>query len=147
MRTGGIFFSGEWDLAVLRQPGLPQAANTAPSSTQYYEVLNDALHSRGIQSVIHQIPTYLHNTGNFHHIQPSVMYVPIGRWHDDPRLKDLGGRLQWVQSRFADSTKPFLREIGHTQAYVDALVQNFVDELGTVDGLVGAYHMVHAIKA
>lgn len=150
LRSGGLFLSGEWDVAVCFPPGDPRAANPTlyiPASMQFYQVLNLALEDRGIRTVVSHIPNYLNNTGAFREVVSSSISVPVGTWSSDPRMNELGRGFLAIQSRFADSVKPFLRQMGHAQVYVDALVQNFVDELRMMDGLVGTYHLVYAIKA
>ncbi|KAF9446856.1 S-adenosyl-L-methionine-dependent methyltransferase [Macrolepiota fuliginosa MF-IS2] len=150
LRPGGIFLSCEWDLGVSFHPDSPHATETAlhaPASTQFYQVLNAALESRGIRTVMSQITGYLHESSAFDDIQPNAFYVPVGTWHDNPRMQDLGRGFLATQSRLADSVKPFLKQVGHPQAYVDGLVREFVEELRTTDGLVGTYRLVHGIKS
>lgn len=150
MRPGGLYLSGELDNAVFFHPDTPQASNPglhAPASTLFFQVVNAALQSRGIDPSVNQIVTHLQNTGAFSNIEQIIFPIPIGRWHDDPRRQELGTMLQAILWRFADSVKPMLRHAGHPQAYIDGLVQNFGDEMDTTHGLFGAYHVVQAIRS
>ena len=119
----------------------------APASTQFFQVVNDALLARGIQPSVNRIHIYLQNTGAFNNIESQIIYIPIGRWHDEPTMQGLGSAFQTILWRFSDSVKPMLLEAGHSQAYVDALSRNFGEEIGTVQGLFGAYHIVKAFKS
>jgi hypothetical protein len=74
------------------------------------------------------------------------MFIPVGAWHSDPRLADLGGKLQEIQTRFADSVKPLLGDMGNSEEFIEALTSSFVNEIASVGGLVAAYHYVHATK-
>jgi hypothetical protein len=148
---GGIFFSGEWELRVRHQPDSQQPVNGEhndlyPSSTQFYQVVNAAIQNLGIVTDVGRISDYLAESGLFHQIQSNTIHFPVGVWPNDQRLADLGVKLQGIQTRFADSVKPLLRDMGNAEQSIDALAANFVHEIRTNTGLVAAYHYVHAIR-
>ncbi|XP_006455904.1 hypothetical protein AGABI2DRAFT_195215 [Agaricus bisporus var. bisporus H97] len=151
LRSGGVFFSGEWELKARHQLDSRQPAGGAfddpcPLSRRFFQVVNAALESRGILTDVSLISGYLHDTGDFHHIQSSSMFIPVGGWHDDPRLADLGAKLHFVQTRFADSIKPLLRQMGNSEDFIEGLTSGFVNEIGSVVGIVAAFHYVYAIR-
>lgn len=74
------------------------------------------------------------------------MFIPVGGWHDDPRLADLGAKLHFVQTRFADSIKPLLRQMGNSEDFIEGVTSDFVNEIGSVVGIVAAFHYVYAIR-
>lgn len=136
----------EWERAILFHPDRPEAddhALHAPASIHFCQVLNAALASQGIQTVISEIPNYIQGTGAFHGVTSSSFYIPVGTWPEDDLMKELGVGFRAVQSRYAENMKPFLLQMGHSQAYVDALVGSFVEELMTKEGLVGTYRLVY----
>jgi hypothetical protein len=113
---------------------------------QFFQVVDDALLTRGIRTVVSRIPDYLRSTSAFERIESRIFYVPIGGWHDDPGMRQLGRTFQGILGRFAESVKPMLLQ-SHQPGHVDALIQSFTAEIGTVHGLLGAYHIVEAFKA
>ena len=118
LRPGGLYHSGELENAVFFNPDFHQTDSPrihAPASTQFFQVVNDAVLARGILPSIDQIHIHLWNTGAFNNIQSRNIYIPIGRWHDDPAMQGLGIAFQQILCRFSDSVKPMLLEVGHPQ--------------------------------
>jgi len=149
LRPGGLFLSCEWEREIIFHPDRPEASGTTlhpTASAYFYHVLNTALANQGIQTVINQIPSYIRDTGAFHGITPSLFYVPVGTWPEDAAMRDLGRRFLASQSRYAENMKPFLLQMGYAQEFVEGLVQNFISELETKEGLVGAYRLVYGIR-
>jgi len=149
LRPGGLLLSCEWEREILFHPDRAEASDHAlhaPASASFYQVLNAALGNQGIQTVISQIPSYLHGTEAFHGITSSLIYVPVGIWPEDLAMRELGRGFLALQSRYAENMKPLLLQIGHSQEFVDELVRNFVEELRTKEGLVGTYRLVYGIR-
>ncbi|KXN90757.1 hypothetical protein AN958_03644 [Leucoagaricus sp. SymC.cos] len=150
MRRGGLYLSGELDLRVFFHPESPEASNPqehAPMSTQFFQLVDAALQARGIQTSIPQIPTYLQDAGTFHNIHSQIIPIPVGGWHNDLRLQEIGTTLQENLRIFAESVKPLLRSAGHSEAYVETLAENFCAELEEVEGLYAAYYIVQAFRS
>ncbi|KAJ3568691.1 hypothetical protein NP233_g5554 [Leucocoprinus birnbaumii] len=150
MRPGGLYLSGELETAVSFHSGNAPAASPeqyAPASTLFFQVVNDALQHRGINHDVSQIADHLRNAGSFVNVETRVIHIPVGGWHSVTSWKELGRDLQGILVRFADSVKPMLRDAGHTQAYIDLLVQNFEAEMDTTPGMLAAYHIVQATRS
>ncbi|KAL9708781.1 hypothetical protein Ac2012v2_007935 [Leucoagaricus gongylophorus] len=79
LRPGGLYHSGELENAVFFNPDFHQTDSPrihAPASTQFFQVVNDAVLARGILPSIDQIHIHLWNTGAFNNIQSRNILHP-----------------------------------------------------------------------
>ncbi|KAG6901202.1 hypothetical protein C0995_015449 [Termitomyces sp. Mi166 len=148
LRPNGLFISYEWGRYPACHPSLRlRPSERAPGLCAFFDVLTQALDMcRGIKPIAGTVPDLLSAAGCFRDIAVRVYYMPIGPWHSDPRMKDLGKAFRAVLVRYADSVKPLLREAGLTEEQVEAIVAAYLHDLRTVSGLVADLHTVHARK-
>lgn len=117
----------------------------APGVCQFFDALNRALDvCRGIQPVAGTVPALLADAGCFRDVTALLYYMPIGPWHGDPWMKELGKGFRATLVRYADSVKPLLLEAGWTEVQVAEIVAAYLHDLRTVPGLVAVLHTVHA---
>lgn len=109
-----------------------------------FEVLNQALNVQGIRPVAGRLPALLTAAGCYRNITSKPYYMPIGPWHRDPSMRELGQAFRVTLVRYADSVKPLLMEVGWMEMQVAAIVAAYLHDLRTIPGLVAVLHTVHA---
>lgn len=137
--------SCEWGRYAAFDPSFQQVPSIdAPASVEFFNAITDALAHRGIQPIAHQIPTFLTNSGCFTDITVEQKYIPVGVWPSDLPSQNIGADCLKVHERYADSFKPLLLETGWSEAGVERIITDYIQELHTVSGLVDVLHTVHA---
>jgi len=117
----------------------------APATVRFLHAFTTALSScRDIQPIAHQIPTFLANSGCFTDITVRRENIPIGVWPSDVALQNIGADCLEVHERHADSSKPLFLEAGWSEAALERLITDYIQEISTVSGLVDVVHIVHA---
>ena len=116
----------------------------APSTVRFFGAITNALASRGIQPIAHQIPTFIANSGYFADITVEQKCIPIGVWPSDVVSQNIGVDYLRVCERYADSSKQLLLEAGWSEATVERMITDYIQEIHTVSGLVEVLHTVHA---
>ena len=145
LRPGGLFVSCEWGRYVAFDPSFRQVpAIDAPSTVQFFDAITNALAARGIQPLAHQIPTFITNSGCFSDITVEQNSIPIGVWPSDVLLQNIGADCLKVHKRYADSSKPLLLSAGWSEAALERIITDYIEEIHSVSGLVSVLHTVHA---
>ncbi|KAG5730856.1 hypothetical protein E4T56_gene16177 [Termitomyces sp. T112] len=146
LRPNGLFISCELDGYPTFQSALRvNPRELAPGAYTFFDVLTHALNvCRGIQPIAGTLPALLEAAGCFRDITADLYYLPIGLWHHDQRMKDIGRAFGATLVRYADSVKPLLLEAGLTEEQVATITAAYVHDLSTVPGLVVVLHTVHA---
>ncbi|KAJ7143308.1 hypothetical protein C8R43DRAFT_1015050 [Mycena crocata] len=73
--------------------------------------------------------------------------MPLGTWHADPAMQELGGAFSNVFLRYVASVSPMLIESGAVPAEdVEDMYERVEREVRTVAGLVSVLYTVHARK-
>ncbi|KAI1791430.1 S-adenosyl-L-methionine-dependent methyltransferase [Ganoderma leucocontextum] len=143
LRPDGLFVSNEWGRCPIMLDGSDLALH-APSTSEFFRAVRETLHERcGIPTVAHEIPELLQDSGFFTGIVSRRHYMPIGSWHDDPGLRDLGSEYRGMVELYARAMRAVLNE-GRWAAKADALINGCIDESWRVPGLVSVYYTVHA---
>ncbi|KAF8900133.1 hypothetical protein CPB84DRAFT_1779393 [Gymnopilus junonius] len=138
LRPGGLFISCEWATYPAFEPSLQ---------------LDPAIHAlpllqrRGLQTIAPLVPSFLEGAGAFVGISAAQHNVPIGAWPTDPSLRSIGAACLQANVRYAESVKPFLLDSGWTAANVDTMVEEYVQEIESLNGLVSVLYTVHARRA
>ena len=116
----------------------------APSTAEFFRAVRDTLRERrGIPTVAHKIPELLADSGHFTNVTSHAFLMPVGDWHENPALRELGREYREMVELYARSMRAVLVD-GPWAARADALVQGYIDESWRVPGLVSVYHTVHA---
>ena len=116
----------------------------SPATVRFFNALTNALASRGIQPIAHQIPTFIANSGYFVDITVEQRYIPIGVWPSDVMSQNIGADYLRVCERYADSSKPLLLAAGWSETALQRIITDYIEEIHTVSGLVEVLHTVHA---
>ncbi|KAG6884446.1 hypothetical protein C0993_011048 [Termitomyces sp. T159_Od127] len=146
LRSNGLFVSYEWGRYPAFHPVMGfNPSEHAPGVCGFFDALTHALDvCRGIQPVAGTLPALLAEAGCYCNVTARLYYMPIGPWHGDPRMKELGQAFRATLVRYADSVKPLLIEAGWTEGQVAAIIAAYLHDLRTVSGLVAVLHTVHA---
>ena len=143
LRRGGLFVSCEWG----RRPAMADgsdAAPHAPRAVAFFEAVRATLlERRGIQTVAPRIPQLLADAGKFTHIAARSFAMPIGDWHPDPALRELGREYREMVELYARSMRAVLVD-GRFAAQADELVQGYVEDIWSVPGMVSVCYTVYA---
>ena len=123
-------------------PSLPSV--DAPATVRFFNAIDVALMSRGIHPIAHQIPTFIANSGCFVDITVEKKKIPIGVWPSDVESQNIGADYFKVCELYADSSKPLLLAAGWSEATLEMMITNYIQEIHTVSGLVEVLHIVHA---
>ncbi|KAI0743042.1 S-adenosyl-L-methionine-dependent methyltransferase [Daedaleopsis nitida] len=143
LRRGGLFVSCEWGRFPAMADGSDVSAR-APHAVAFFDAVQDTLRERrGIPHVAPEIPRLLEDSGYFTQIVPRRYHMPIGDWHSDPLLRELGREYRDMVNVYARSMRGLLLE-GPWAAHTDTLVRNFLDETWSVRGMVSTLFTVHA---
>ncbi|KAI0744450.1 S-adenosyl-L-methionine-dependent methyltransferase [Earliella scabrosa] len=143
LRRGGLFVSCEWG----RFPALADGGDVAaraPHACAFFTAVRETLRDRrGIQPIAPHIPRLLEDSGYFTQVVPRRYLMPIGDWHTDPDLQEIGREYRDLMEVYARSMRAVLSE-GPWAAHADALIHNYIDEIWSVNGLVSTCFTVHA---
>ena len=143
LRPGGLFVSNEWARSPIMLDGGDIDVH-APSTAEFFRAVRATLRDRrGIPTIAHKIPELLHDSGCFTHIASRPFFMPIGGWHADPGMRELGRENRDMVELYARSMRAVLIE-GPWAAQADALIQGYIRESWSVSGLGLLYHTVHA---
>lgn len=116
----------------------------APATVRFFNAIANALASRGIQRIAHQIPTFITDSGCFADITVEQKCIPIGVWPSDVVLQNIGADYLRVCEQYADSSKLLLLTAGWSEANLRRMITDYIQEIHTVSGLVEVLHTVHA---
>ncbi|KAK0217868.1 S-adenosyl-L-methionine-dependent methyltransferase [Armillaria fumosa] len=145
LRPGGMFVSGEWGQHPLFHPSYNlDPVTQTPSLSHFFQVLQSALARRGIPLVAGNIHAWLQSAGGFAYITPQTHYLPIGSWSNDHTMQRVGKAFRTVLSRYMDSVRPIILDLGMNEADLDHLYANARAEVASAQGLVAVYYSVHA---
>lgn len=119
-------------------------AARAPHACAFFNAVQETLRDRrGIQPVAPLIPHLLQVSGYFTHIVPRRFHMPIGDWHTDPQMREMGREYREMVEMYARSMRAVLLE-GVWAPQADTLIHNFIDEIRLVRGMVSTVFTVHA---
>jgi hypothetical protein len=145
LRPGGLFVSCELGRYAAFDPSFQRVPSIdAPATVRFFNAIMNALASRGIPPIAHQIPTFIANSGCFVDITVEQKWIPIGVWPSDAVSQNIGADYLRVCERYADSSKPMLLAAGWSEATLERIITDYIQEIHTVRGLVGVFHTVHA---
>ncbi len=143
LRPGGLFVSNEWARCPVMLDGSDLDVH-APSTAQFFKAVRDTLRERrGILTIAHKIPELLQDSRYFTDVVSCPFFMPVGGWHDDPALRELGREYREMVELYARSMRAVLIE-GPWAARADDLIQDYINESWRVPGLGSLYHTVHA---
>lgn len=146
LRRGGLFFSGE----ILRQVTFDSSRFAgepvldAPRAENFYRLINRTLGFRGLSNYADRIADYVQANGQFGPVHRQDYTIPIGEWSAFPNGQHLGAIYLNNLATFARSFAPMLREAGHPESFIEEIIEGFVDDIGSVRGMVGVYRTVWA---
>jgi hypothetical protein len=148
LRPGGLFLSGEWERVPSFANPVSGDADPIPETRRLLNLVDTSLARHGAFPLATCIPGWLAESGQFQDITAQFHVVPIGDWHPDPVMKELGNDFRSVWVRYADSLKPMLGEpgLGMNEAQIDDLMEGYLQDMHNTSGMVGVYHTVHAKK-
>ena len=116
----------------------------APATFRFFNAIDNALAAHGIQPIAHQIPTFIANSGLFVDITVEQKPIPIGVWPSDVESQNIGADYLTVCRRYADSSESLLLAAGWSEATLERMITDYIQEIHTVRGLVEVLHTVHA---
>ena len=148
LRPGGLFISIEWSNFVTLHPVIRADIRThVPASCRFYDAINEVLRSnRDPHPIEIDVALLLSNCERFVDITATTHYVPIGSWPTDTALRWIGEINLMAQQRYADSVRPLLLDASWEENDVERLVTEYVNELGSVDGMATICYTVYASK-
>lgn len=145
LRRGGLFISCEWFGYPVMQDN-SSLSEHAPCTHRFFHVVNRHLMEHGIESIAAVMPDMLRRSGAFDDVQFRDWYVPIGSW--DYELRRVGEKLKTNMVVFAISMQLWLVEKGYcTRTVAQALVNGFLHEVDTIQGMELRYRIAFARKA
>ena len=149
LRPGGLFVSCELGRYPAFDPSFRRVPSVdAPATDRFFTAISNALASRGgIQPMAHQIPAFIANSGYFVDITVEQRFIPIGVWPSDVESQNIGADYLRVCERYAESSKRLLLEAGWSGATLERMIEDYIQEIRNVSGLVGVVHTVHARRA
>ncbi len=110
----------------------------------FFDAVKDTLlERRGIQTIADRIPQLLADSGDFTHIVARTYHMPIGDWHPNVDMQELGREYRDMVELYARSMRAVLLD-GRWAAHADSLVQGYIDEIWSVRGLVSICYTVYA---
>ncbi|KAJ7462106.1 S-adenosyl-L-methionine-dependent methyltransferase [Mycena latifolia] len=149
LRPRGLFLSGEWGRYAAFHPAFaPRTPAThAPALSAFFAHLYAALSERHIHPISPPIAPLLAQTQAFDEIVPREYLMPLGSWHPDPAMKQLGRAFRGAFLRYVASVRPMLVESGVVSLEeLEDVYERVEREVRTVEGLVSVFHTVHARK-
>ncbi|TFK29192.1 S-adenosyl-L-methionine-dependent methyltransferase [Coprinopsis marcescibilis] len=148
LKPGGLFISVEWD----RNPAFHASFDLdpiedAPASVRFHEAVDLAmLEANGLQST-HLLADTLTTSHTFRNVERRAFHVPIGGWHPNAVLRRMGQAFRVSQARFAQGCKHLLLDkSGLSPGDVDAILNDYLEEIRSVEGLMSTAHAVYATK-
>ncbi|KAF9562857.1 S-adenosyl-L-methionine-dependent methyltransferase [Agrocybe pediades] len=148
LRPGGLFISYEWAPHSPINLNVPPSPNYIPAIRHLHSSVNAAFHlTRNMQILSDQVRRYIVDVGAFTDITATEHLIPIGDWHTDAMLKEVGLLTLEANKRYGDSVKPLLMEAGWTGTQVDGLLEDYKQELDNTIGLNSVLVTVYATKA
>ncbi|KAK0202660.1 S-adenosyl-L-methionine-dependent methyltransferase [Desarmillaria ectypa] len=145
LRPGGIFVSGEWGRRPAFHPSYNlDPASQTPSFYRFFQLLHGALAQRGILPVAGTVHSMLQSNGGFSEITSQTRYFPIGPWSADRAMQRIGRAFRRVLSRYMDSVRPVILELGMNASDLDDLYADARAEIANAQGLVMVYYSVYA---
>ncbi|SJL09903.1 uncharacterized protein ARMOST_13284 [Armillaria ostoyae] len=145
LRPGGMFVSGEWGQHPSFHPSYNlDPASETPSLLHFFQVLRSALARCGIPPVAGNVHARLQSAGGFADITHQIHYLPIGSWSNDHIMQRIGKAFRTVLSRYMDSVRPIILELGINESDLDHLYADARAEVASTQGLVAVYYSVHA---
>ncbi|PFH50098.1 hypothetical protein AMATHDRAFT_80991 [Amanita thiersii Skay4041] len=147
LRPGGLFLSSELGLFPAVDPSHSNDPRSyAPASTRFFEAIGRVLHAREIPPAAQNVPIELMRSQRFANVTVNHSSIPIGGWHSQEELANIGQDFRRVQERFTSTVTPLLQESGLTQLQVAELIADYLQELDTVQGLVSVYYTTFAFR-
>ncbi|KAK0238947.1 S-adenosyl-L-methionine-dependent methyltransferase [Armillaria nabsnona] len=145
LRPGGMLVSGEWGQHPSFHPSYNlDPASQTPSLSHFFQVLHRALTRRGILPVAGDVHARLQSAGGFADITPQIHYLPIGPWSNDHVMQRIGKAFRTVLSRYMDSVRSIILDLGMNESDLDHLYADARAEVASAQGLVAVYYSVHA---
>ncbi|KAH9929392.1 S-adenosyl-L-methionine-dependent methyltransferase [Fomitopsis serialis] len=145
LRPGGLYISGEWFGYPVMKDG-SRISERAPRIHRFFDLVNYYLGRDGIGFVAASIPEWVRLSGAFVGMRVEDVYVPIGSENLDPR--SAGERLKANLRVFATSMQLWLVEKRYCgRAAAQDLVNGFILEVNTIEGMELQYRVVYARKA
>ena len=143
LRRGGLFVSCEWG----RHPAMADRSDVsvrAPSAHTFFNAVRETLRDRrGIYTMTPRIPYLLRSSGYFGDVQERSFQVAIGDWPRDPTQRELGLEYREMLKLYAHSMRALLSE-GRWADDADRIIQDYIDEIMTVEGMVSTCYTVWA---
>ncbi|KAF8808331.1 S-adenosyl-L-methionine-dependent methyltransferase [Phlegmacium glaucopus] len=143
---GGLFISCEWSGSTTFHPSYQQVLSVdAPATVRFLDAYTNALNScRHLRQIAPQIPTFVANSGYFTDITVEERYIPVGVWPLDVASQNIGADCLKMHRIHADSVKHLFLADGWSEAALERLITDYIQEINTVSGLVDVLHIVHA---
>jgi hypothetical protein len=145
LRLGGLFLSVEWSNHISLHPSIPGDVEThAPASTHFYDTVNHNLATLGVNPDGFAAFNLIANSSHFTSVTVEQIDVPIGTWHPEEGLRQIGSSFRAAQKRLAHAYKRMLLTAGMSPEAVDTLIDDFVHDLYTTDGLMMTVYLTSA---
>lgn len=149
LRPGGLFVSYEWDLYPFFDPSNAALSESdlsrdLPAVFRLHHAVDEALTLLRVPSNARHVLEFLQRTGRFEEISRRVLYVPIGVWHPDSEMRNIGEECLEAHRRYARSVRALLIKQLCTEAQADSIISDYVHELTVSRGLVAVLYTVHA---
>lgn len=148
LRPGGLFLACEWG----RYPAITRRIYPRPNiprSEEFYRVVGDALwRTKGIVPIARDIANHMRASGFFEEIRERTVEMPIGDGH--PGATDANRRIGYhfreMLKLYARSMKVMMVNAGVGEAEAESLVEGYIHEMNTVNGMVSDYYMIYGIR-
>lgn len=120
----------------------------APATLHFFNTVNHILSdTHGISLDAADIQFLITNSAHFFSVTTEEIYVPVGTWHENDALSRIGSSFRAGQKKMANSFKQMLLDSEMSVEEVETLIDNFSEEMYSVEGLVMVAHVTHAQRA
>jgi hypothetical protein len=129
LQPGGLFISNELGSYPMFHPFFNLTTRThLPGATRFFNVVNVALRTRGIQCIVPAVSDLLAGCGSFTDITPQHFHMPVVPWHPNPHMQSLGMAFRAALRKYTESVRPMLSQAGWADWAMDQIINDFLHE-------------------
>ncbi|KAK7684457.1 hypothetical protein QCA50_012404 [Cerrena zonata] len=144
LRPGGLFLACEWGRCAAMENNL-DPHHLTPFACRFYHAVAETLHrSRGLAPVANYLKDFIESSGRFDRVECKRIIMPIGTWHRDPSMQQLGDRFRQSLEVYVNSMQLMMIQAGRDPVGVRELVDGYVKEMYTVQGMICYFYTVQA---
>ena len=147
LRPGGLFLAGEWGRCAAMEERFNPEAFT-PYACRFYNAVSECLsRTRGLTPVAPHLRDYIRSSDRFDRVECKRFTMPIGTWHSDPSMQDLGEKYRNSLVTYVHSMQLMMVEAGRDPDEVRELAGGYVNEMFTVHGMICYFYTVQANRS